>query len=266
MKRILLIEDEPNTLYAHINTLTTEEFNVFPICSGQAGLYFAQKQRPDLIICDIVLPELSGYEILKVLRQTPTTAIIPFILLTTQFSMAEFRRGMELGADDYLVKPLTEQELFNAIAMQLKKQAALKQWYAIQSQPMSSSNSIPTNSMSTEVPPSIFPSSTNLANIFSFIEQNYHQSITLSDVAQAIGYSPAYLTDLVRRQTGQPVNRWIIHRRMVAAQHLLLNTNQTVSQIAETIGYETVGHFSRQFRKLYGLPPKEWKQQQCQNC
>lgn len=111
-------------------------------------------------------------------------------------------------------------------------------------------------------PQSIFPSSPKLREVFHFIEANYHQSITLSDVAEAVGYSPAYLTDLVRRQTGKTVNRWIVERRIVQACSLLRETNQSVDGIAEAVGYQNAGHFFRQFRQYRGTTPQAWRNSQ----
>lgn len=112
-------------------------------------------------------------------------------------------------------------------------------------------------------PRSIFPSNHQLSQIFDFIEANYHQSIGLREVAQKVGYSAAYLTDLVRRQTGQTVHHWIIVRRMAAARSLLLETTQTVNQIAEATGYQNEGHFFRQFRQHHGTTPQAWRNARC---
>lgn len=106
---------------------------------------------------------------------------------------------------------------------------------------------------------SIFPSHTKLNDVFQFIESHYHQPITLRDVADAVGYSPAYLTDLVRRETGKPVNHWIIERRLKECCRLLQETDQTVNQIAEAMGYQNPGHFFRQFRQRYGTTPQSWR-------
>jgi AraC-like DNA-binding protein len=108
-------------------------------------------------------------------------------------------------------------------------------------------------------PPSVFPSHAKLDQVFRFIESHYHQPITLRDVADAVGYSPAYLTDLVRRETGKPINDWIIERRLIEACHLLRETEQTVTQIAEALGYQNPGHFFRQFRQRYGTTPQSWR-------
>lgn len=108
----------------------------------------------------------------------------------------------------------------------------------------------------------IFPDDSLLNKVFRFIEANYNQPISLSDVAIAVGYCAAYLTDLVRRNTGHTVNDWIAERRMVAARALLLGTNQSVNQIAEAIGYQYVSHFFRQFRQYHGTTPQIWRNTQ----
>lgn len=101
-----------------------------------------------------------------------------------------------------------------------------------------------------------------LEPLFDFIERNYRRPIGLRDVAKAVGRSPAYLTDMVRRETGRPVLGWIIERRMAEARHLLLTTEAPTEQIATTVGYGDPRHFSRQFRKLNGLPPQAWRRRQ----
>ena len=95
--------------------------------------------------------------------------------------------------------------------------------------------------------------------MFQFIKENYARSISLKDVAEAMGYCPSYLTDLVRRCTGQTVNHWIIKCRIALACKLLRETNQSVSQIALEIGYQNEGHFFRQFRQHCGTTPLAWR-------
>lgn len=101
--------------------------------------------------------------------------------------------------------------------------------------------------------------SVTLNKVFDFIERNYRSAIGLFEVAQFVGYTPAYLTDLVRRQTGRPVHDWIIERRMAEACRLLRETNHSASQIAEMMGYQTPGYFFRQFRKRYSITPQAWR-------
>ena len=102
---------------------------------------------------------------------------------------------------------------------------------------------------------SIFPPIPRLHEVFGFIESNYHQSIKLKEVAQAVGYSSAYLTDLVRRMTGKTVNYWIVERRMVEAKRLLSQTDNSIEEIAVKVGYKNTNHFYCQFRKFYQSTP-----------
>jgi AraC-like DNA-binding protein len=109
---------------------------------------------------------------------------------------------------------------------------------------------------------SILPNVPHLEGVFRFIEENYARSISLKDVASAMGYCPSYLTDLVHRCTGQTVNYWIIKRRIVLACSLLKKTDLTINQIAADTGYQNEGHFFRQFRQHCGTTPLAWRKSQ----
>ncbi len=294
MTKILVIEDEARTRNYFLKNLEAEGFYAIGAENGRVGVQQAREQLPDLIICGIAISELDGYGVLTALRQDPATAIIPFIFVTAKRTRANLRKGMELGANDFLTKPCTLEELLKAIAAQLEKQTVLRQWYTAQLQPVPEPPSTDAKSIVPEVkeairgtpsaehttallkvvrggsqelqtatfaaaPQSSFPSNPKLREVFRFINANYHRSITLGDVAQAVGYSPAYLTNLMRRETGQTVQRWIIDYRMEAARSLLLETDQVVEQIAAKVGYNNAVHFFRQFRQLHGTTPQVWR-------
>jgi YesN/AraC family two-component response regulator len=258
LKTLLVIEDDAVTRNLFLDSLQAEGYNTMGAENAWVGIQLAKKHLPDLVICDIVMPDMNGYDVLNALRRDPLTAIIPFIFLTGSDTKDALRKGMELGADDYLTKPLTVDQLLRAIAIRIEKQELLRYWYATQAQQIS--QSIPTNT--TQTSESIFPPVPQLKEVFDYIEANYHQGITLSNVAEAVGYSSAYLTNRVAKQTGETVNGWILKRRMMAARSLLKDTNQSVEQIALALGYQNAGHFSRQFRQYHGAPPKNWRKQQ----
>jgi len=129
MRKILVIEDEQAVRANIIELLEAEEFNVVGAENGFIGALWAQEYLPDLIVCDVRMPELNGYEVLEALRQVPSTATIPFIFLTANADKADMRQGMELGADDYLTKPFTRAELLSAIATRLAKHKVVMQQY-----------------------------------------------------------------------------------------------------------------------------------------
>ncbi|WP_373525185.1 helix-turn-helix domain-containing protein [Nostoc sp.] len=98
-----------------------------------------------------------------------------------------------------------------------------------------------------------------LTKVFQFIEANYRNPIGLKEVAKEVNLSPAYITDLVRRETGQTVLNWILQRRIAEARCLLIESDHSVTEIAQTLGYENPGHFIRLFRRFNGTTPKAWK-------
>jgi AraC-like DNA-binding protein len=95
--------------------------------------------------------------------------------------------------------------------------------------------------------------------VFQFIEARYRTPIGLRDVAKAVGKSPAYLTDRVRKETGRSVVQWNIERRMADARRLLLETDQPIAAVADEAGYSDVKHFTEQFKRLHGAAPQAWR-------
>lgn len=122
MKKILVIEDEITIRNNLLELLDAEHYWVLGAENGQQGLDLAREYLPDLVVCDVMMPELDGYQVLETLRQEATTAAIPFIFLTAKAEKSDLRQGMEWGADDYLTKPFTREELLKAIASRLSKQ------------------------------------------------------------------------------------------------------------------------------------------------
>src|SRR5256884_6689129 len=126
MKKILVIDDDSAMLALTVKALKARGFQTVTADDGVAGLEMAKKHLPDLIICDIQMPRLNGYETLAALRQDPLTGTIPFVFLSGLADRKQFRQGMGLGADDYLTKPFSVSELMGAVNTRLEKQAAMQ--------------------------------------------------------------------------------------------------------------------------------------------
>lgn len=129
MKKILIIEDNLEIRENTAEILELANYQVLQARDGKQGAEMAIREMPDLIICDIMMPELDGYGVLHILGKKPETARIPFIFLTAKTEMADLRKGMSLGADDYLTKPFSETDLLNSIEVRLKKSDILKKDY-----------------------------------------------------------------------------------------------------------------------------------------
>ncbi len=125
-KKILLIEDNKDVRENTAEILGLAKYNVVTAKNGKEGVEIAQMEKPDLIICDIMMPVLDGYGVLHLLSKNEVTSGIPFIFLTAKAERSDLRKGMDMGADDYLTKPFDDIELLSAIESRLKKSEAVK--------------------------------------------------------------------------------------------------------------------------------------------
>jgi CRP/FNR family cyclic AMP-dependent transcriptional regulator len=126
MKQILLIEDNQVVRENTAELLELANYKMLVAANGKVGVDLALKHKPDLIICDIMMPELDGYGVLHMLSRNNETSSIPFIFLTAKTEKAELRKGMEMGADDFITKPFDDVELLKVIEIRLKKADVLK--------------------------------------------------------------------------------------------------------------------------------------------
>lgn len=260
-KKILVIEEQDLVRNVFLDGLREQGFNVIGAENGRVGIQYAQEWLPNLITCDIAMSEPDGFTILETLRQNPATAIIPLIFVTIKKTRSDLHKAMELGANGYLFKPCAIEELLRVVTTQLERQTLLHQCYTAQAQPSTEPNQPPPQLAGLPSPSAQCFETYDLPlrQAFRFITKNYHRPIALSDVAEAVGYSPAYLTHLMGQQTGQTVQQWIIQHRMAAACSLLLETDQPIEQIAGQVGYHHTVHFFRQFRRFHGTTPQAWR-------
>lgn len=121
MKKVLIIEDELPVRMGIKDLLELKNYQVLETGSGKEGIKIAEEELPDLIICDIKMPEMDGYSVLKKISENEILAVIPFIFLTAKTEMADLRYGMNLGADDYIVKPFLAKDLYKAIEVRINK-------------------------------------------------------------------------------------------------------------------------------------------------
>jgi CheY-like chemotaxis protein len=125
MKKVLFIEDDTVVRENTAELLELADYNVITAANGKSGVAIAKSEIPDIVVCDIMMPEMDGYGVLQALASDPATQHIPFIFLSAKTEHKDIRKGMDLGADDYLTKPFEEEELTSAIESRLAKVAIL---------------------------------------------------------------------------------------------------------------------------------------------
>ena len=130
MRKLLVIDDHDDIRENIAEILALAGYEVFTAPNGKRGVETALKENPELVICDIMMPELDGYGVLHLLRKNESTLETPFIFLTAKTERADFRKGMEMGADDYITKPFDDIELLNAIEIRLKKNDIIQAKYS----------------------------------------------------------------------------------------------------------------------------------------
>src|SRR5260370_1529818 len=121
MKKILVIEDEPEMRRNITALLRYKEYEPIAAENGRVGVEMARREKPDLILCDVMMPELDGHGVLRTLQADAKLALIPFIFLTAKGEKGDLRSGMNLGADDYLTKPVANADLIHAIETRLRR-------------------------------------------------------------------------------------------------------------------------------------------------
>ncbi|NEQ43528.1 MAG: response regulator [Leptolyngbya sp. SIOISBB] len=127
MTKLLVIEDEAGIRDSMVDILQAEDYIVESASNGQEGLQILEEFHPDLVICDVMMPVLDGHKVLQQIRQNPQTQTLPFIFLTAKADKTDFREGMDFGANDYITKPFTHDELLGTIQSRLKLKAAAHQ-------------------------------------------------------------------------------------------------------------------------------------------
>jgi AraC-like DNA-binding protein/CheY-like chemotaxis protein len=258
MKKVLIVDDNECTRNLYTMCLNMEGFETIVAENSTIGIQRAQWRSPDLVICNVCRRDCDGHDLLHNLRNIPATATIPFVFITSGIVGSKFLQNLDAAKDCCLIAPLTVAQLLEAISTQVASQAMCQD---VQEHDMYLEKEVISTLAASRNSKSFFPPSTQLQRVFDFIEANYHLPITLSDVAQAAGYSPAYLTTLVGRQTGRTVARWIIERRMAEACHLLASSDETIERIASSVGYANPRHFFRQFLQYHGIPPQIWRKE-----
>lgn len=240
LAKLLVVDDDAALRDTLLDWLSLEGYEVRLAADGLEALEWARWDAFDLVLTDLKMPNLDGLGLLAQLKGLdPDVQVVFFSGEASKTDVIEALR--EGRSFDFIEKPLPDLAVLSrTIARALGRRP-------VRSAPPREGAASPAQHPV-------------LAAVFAFIEAHLDQAISLRHVADAVGYSPAYLTALVRQATGQPVTQWIAEIRMAEAKRRLLESSDSIAEVARAVGIPDASYFSRQFRKLVGVAPGAWRE------
>ncbi|NRB51854.1 MAG: response regulator [Saprospiraceae bacterium] len=243
---VLIIEDNEDVA-AYISSCLVGRYQVHLAINGRIGVAMALEMVPDLIICDVMMPEMDGYEVCKKLKQEERSSHIPIVMLTAKVDTDSRLQGLRQGADAYLGKPFNPEELELRLAnlLQLRKQiqAYFEQF---------PSKSVPQHSYPKE--------QEFLKRIKSIVlEHLADEDFGIPELCKAMGISRSQLHRKLKALTGKPTSLIVRSIRLEQARDLLLRRELSIAEIAYQVGFANPNYFSTVFSDFYGLSPTEMR-------
>ena len=252
MVRILVVEDEKPIRENIVETLTLNDFEVLSAGSGEEGVKLATEHQPELILCDIMMNGMDGYDVLNKVRSNKHIALTPFIFLTAISDRASMRYGMELGADDYISKPFIMREVKTRIKNILANRKILHEKFKSNSY-LPDLTKTPVNSLDEKL----------LKNLVQTVENNIDEpTLTVEFLSKELGLSRVHLFRKLKILLGITPTDFIKDFRMKRAASLLQQQKLNVSEIAYSVGFQDVHYFGKCFRKAYGVSPSQYSKDQ----
>ena len=244
-KRVLVIEDNMDMRY-YIRNILSSEYHVIMAKDGVTGLSKASRFLPDIILCDIMMPGLDGYEVCSALRDNPTTKNIPIILLTACSLEEQKAHGYESGADAFMQKP------FNVTTLKVRMRKLLEKSESINAEIQGDwLIGRDAGSLSSE-------SATMLNKFREYVESHILDDISLDDLAGALGYSKSKLYRELKEVTDYTPIDLVNLVRLHKAVELMTVEHQNITEAAFNCGFSSPSYFSRTFLKYYHVRPKDY--------
>ena len=244
---VLLVEDNTD-MRSFIKTLLTEEnFMVVEATNGRQGIDRAKEIIPDLIISDIMMPDVDGYQLCRELKQDIKTSHVPIILLSVKYTETEITRGLETGADDYITKPFNMDILLTRVRNLINQRRQLQQ--RIQWDTVMHSSELGLSSLD----------NTLLKNLQKTIEKNLSDpDFGLEQLADVLYMSRASLNRKVKNLTGQSPNQFIQSYRLKRSLDLLKANAGNVTEVAFQVGFSSSAYFTKCFKEKFKRLPSEF--------
>lgn len=241
MKKVMLVEDNTDLLES-MDTLLSDYFHVIPAVDGEDAWEKLEDVRPHILVSDIMMPRMNGYELLSKMREHQELKHIPIILLTALGQDENLIQGYDLGAEDYLVKPVRAQVLISRIQNLLRKQDYLDKIY----------------STDMEVKTALPVKDPVLAMLDSLVIKKYKfKNFTIPQLAEDMGLSYAKLESQVKEKSKLTPVKYINEIKLVKAKELLEKTDMPIKEIAFHLGFKSLSYFGKCYKAKYGTTPSQ---------
>ncbi|MGE5106750.1 MAG: response regulator, partial [Sphingobacteriales bacterium] len=250
-KNILIVEDEPDIRFL-LNDILKDEYIVYEAEDGRKALELIEKIIPDLVICDVMMPNMGGLELCNKMKNAPATCQVPFIILSARGSEDHHMEGYEVGADAYIAKPFHTGHLKLRVRKLLEYRQKLLELF---------SNDRDTKKL---LESDLAAGDKEfLVKIVQVIEENLSQSeLNALFLEKIFTMSKMQLYRKLKTMTGMTPGEFIKHIRLKQAANLLASTNLNVTEIFYQTGFNNQSYFFREFRKRYNCAPNEYREQQ----
>jgi DNA-binding response OmpR family regulator len=250
-KSLLIIEDDTAIRFL-LNDILKDTYIVYQACSGREALDLLSRIIPSLIISDIMMPDMDGLEVCSIVKNTPATCHIPFILLSARGSMDNKTEGYEAGADAYIPKPFHTEHLLVRIKKLIEYQEKLHNLFK-QDRIV---DRLPETGMKED-------DKNFLKSTINLIEANLdNQELDAHFIEKELSLSRANFFRKTKALSGMTPGELIKSIRLQRIVYLLNNSTLTVSEIFYQTGFNNQSHFFREFKKKYGYSPNEYREQQ----
>lgn len=246
-KRVLLLIEDHLDIIRYLQKLLSTQFTLITASNGQEGFDKAKQIKPDLIIADIMMPIMDGYELCEQLKKNKLTQLIPIIFLTAKANQEDKLKALRLGIDAFLTKPFNENELLIRINQLLQKRKTMK----------STSDFI-------ELPSTQLPIEREAIQFMRVLHQIIEENLTkenfkIKELCTLLNINHSSLNNKIKSITGKPTGKYIRHYRLSIAKQLLETTDLSTKEIAWKVGIVEVSNFSMMFKKAYGVSPRAWR-------
>lgn len=244
---VLIVEDN-NDVVEYLKSILVNEYHIAVASDGNEGINESLEKVPDIIICDVMMPEKDGYEVCRTLKEDFRTNHVPIIMLTAKADTDSKLTGLEYGADAYIIKPFNKKELLIRINKLIENRQKLKDKYS--EMIFSASNGKKPKGLN-----EIF-----LHRLLGNLEMNYHdESYSIGRLCFDTGVSRTQLHRKLLALTGKTTTDFIRHFRIRKAKELLLTSDFNVSEIAYHVGFKDPNYFTKSFTKETGVTPSRFR-------